>query len=73
VIPFDPKLGSGIGLLAAVIDDKVQLVCVVTDDLVAAKKAEAGKIVGAIAKMIGRRRRRAAASCNGQEEKIFKN
>jgi alanyl-tRNA synthetase len=47
------KLGSGIGLLAAVIDDKVQLVCVVTDDLVAAKKAEAGKIVGAIAKMMG--------------------
>jgi len=47
------KLGSGVGVLAAVIDDKVSLVCVVTDDLVAAKKVEAGKIVGAVAKIIG--------------------
>ncbi len=47
------KLGSGIGLLASVIDDKVQLVCVVTDDLVAGKKIEAGKIVSAIAKFVG--------------------
>ena len=47
------KLGSGVGLLACVLDDKVQLVCVVTDDLVAAKIIEAGKIVGAIAKMVG--------------------
>jgi alanyl-tRNA synthetase len=47
------KLGNGIGLLATVIDEKVQLVCVVTDDLVKAKKAEAGKIVGAIAKLLG--------------------
>ncbi len=47
------KLGSGVGLLAAVIEDKVQFVCVVTDDLVAAKKIEAGKVVGAIAKLVG--------------------
>ena len=47
------KLGSGVGLLACVIEDKVQLVCVVTDDLVAAKKIEAGKVVGAIAKLVG--------------------
>ena len=47
------KLGSGIGLLACVLEDKVQLVCVVTDDLVAAKILEAGKVVGAIAKMVG--------------------
>ncbi|MBF8247664.1 MAG: Alanine--tRNA ligase, partial [Bacteroidetes bacterium] len=47
------KLGSGVGLLAAVIDDKVSLVCVVTDDLVAGKKVEAGKIVGAVAKLVG--------------------
>jgi alanyl-tRNA synthetase len=47
------KLGSGIGLLATVIEDKVQLVCVVTDDLVKDKKAEAGKIVGAVAKLLG--------------------
>ncbi|HVN48286.1 MAG TPA: DHHA1 domain-containing protein [Bacteroidota bacterium] len=47
------KLGSGIGLLATVVEDKVQLVCVVTDDLVKSKKAEAGKIVGAVAKLLG--------------------
>ena len=47
------KLGSGVGLLASIIEDKVQLVCVVTDDLVAAKKIEAGKVVGAIAKLVG--------------------
>jgi len=47
------KLGSGVGLLAAVVEGKVQLVCVVTDDLVASKKAEAGKIVGAVAKILG--------------------
>ena len=47
------KLGSGVGLLASVIDDKVQLVCIVTDDLVAAKKIEAGKVVGTIAKLLG--------------------
>ena len=47
------KLGSGVGVLASVIEDKVQLVCVVTDDLVAAKKIEAGKVVGAVAKVVG--------------------
>jgi alanyl-tRNA synthetase len=47
------KLGNGVGLLACVMEDKVQLVCVVTDDLVAAKKIEAGKVVGAIAKFVG--------------------
>jgi alanyl-tRNA synthetase len=47
------KLGSGVGLIASVIDDKISLVCVVTDDLVAGKKVEAGKIVGAVAKLVG--------------------
>jgi alanyl-tRNA synthetase len=47
------KLGSGVGVLASVIEDKVQLVCVVTDDLVAAKKIEADKVVGAVAKIVG--------------------
>ncbi len=41
----------GIGLLATIINDKVQLVCVVTDDLM--KKYPAGKIVGEAAKLIG--------------------
>jgi alanine--tRNA ligase len=47
------KLGSGVGVLASIIEDKVQLVCVVTDDLVAAKKIEASKVVGAVAKIMG--------------------
>jgi alanyl-tRNA synthetase len=47
------KLGSGVGVLASVIEDKVQLVCVVTDDLIAAKKIEAGKVIGAVAKIVG--------------------
>jgi alanyl-tRNA synthetase len=47
------KLGSGIGVLASAIEDKVQLVCVVTDDLIAAKRIEAGKVIGAVAKMVG--------------------
>ena len=42
---------SGIGLLATIIDDKVQLVCVVTDDLT--KKYQAGKLVGEVAKQLG--------------------
>lgn len=47
------RLGSGVGLIASVIDDKVSLVCVVTDDLVASRKIEAGKVVGAVAKLVG--------------------
>ncbi len=47
------KLGSGIGVLGTVVDDKVQLVCVVTDDLVKSKRADAGKIVGAMARLLG--------------------
>ncbi|MFI5252831.1 MAG: alanine--tRNA ligase [Bacteroidota bacterium] len=47
------KIGSGIGVLAAVIDDKVSLVCVVTDDLIKEKKLQAGKIVGELAKRVG--------------------
>ncbi|MBC8125183.1 MAG: alanine--tRNA ligase [Candidatus Kapabacteria bacterium] len=42
---------SGIGLLGAVIDDKVQLVCVVTDDLT--KTYSAGKLIGVVAKELG--------------------
>lgn len=46
------KIGSGVGLLAAVIDGKVALVCVVSDDLIASKNLQAGKIVGAVAKSL---------------------
>ncbi|MEI7906195.1 MAG: alanine--tRNA ligase [Bacteroidota bacterium] len=46
------KIGSGVGLLASVIDDKVALVCVVSDDLIKTKNLQAGKIVGIIAKQL---------------------
>lgn len=42
---------NGIGLLAMVSNGKVQLVCVVTDDL--KKHLPAGKLVGAAAKLLG--------------------
>ena len=47
------KLGSGVGLLATVMNEKISLVCVVTDDLIKNKKLQAGKIVGDIAKLVG--------------------
>jgi alanyl-tRNA synthetase len=36
-----------------VIDEKVSLVCVVTDDLIQGKNLQAGKIVGEMAKLVG--------------------
>ena len=46
------ELGKqGIGLIASILNEKVQLVCVVTDDLM--KKYPAGKIAGEAAKQIG--------------------
>ncbi len=47
------KLGSGVGILASIIEDKVALVCVVTDDLIKTKNLQAGKIVGEMAKQVG--------------------
>jgi alanyl-tRNA synthetase len=47
------KLGTGVGLLGSVLDDKVSLVCVVTDDLVASRRIAAGRVVGAVAKIVG--------------------
>jgi len=47
------KIGSGVGVLGAVVGGKVALVCIVTDDLVRSRKLSAGKIVGEIAKLVG--------------------
>lgn len=47
------KIKSGVGVLFSVIDDKVSIVCVVSDDLIKEKKLSAGKIVGEIAKLVG--------------------
>jgi len=42
---------NGIGLLGTIIEDKAQIVCVVTDDL--NKRVPAGKVVGLAAKVLG--------------------
>lgn len=47
------KLRNGVGLLASTFENKVSLVCVVTDNLIKDKKLNAGKIVGEIAKIVG--------------------
>jgi alanyl-tRNA synthetase len=47
------KIKSGVGVLFSVIDEKVGIVCVVSDDLIKDKKLSAGKIVGEIAKLVG--------------------
>ena len=49
------KIGSGIGVLGAVIDGRPSLVCVVSDDLIAARHMQAGTIVGAVAARLGGR------------------
>lgn len=45
------KLGSGIGVLGSVINNKVSLVCVVTDDLIKNKALKAGEIVKRVAEI----------------------
>jgi alanyl-tRNA synthetase len=47
------KIKSGVGVLFSVIDEKVSIVCVVSDDLIKENKLSAGKIVGEIAKLVG--------------------
>jgi alanyl-tRNA synthetase len=47
------QLGRGVGVLGAVIEGKVSIIAVVTDDLVEEKKVQAGKIVGQVAKIVG--------------------
>ncbi len=47
------KLGSGVGVLSAVINDKASFVCVVTDDLIKGKKLRAGDIVKQVAAVAG--------------------
>jgi len=47
------KLGSGVGVLAAVMDEKINFVCVVTDDLIKQKNMKAGDIVKKVAEIVG--------------------
>jgi len=47
------KMGSGVGVLVAQIEDKVGIVAVVSDDLIKEKKLSSGKIVAELAKLVG--------------------
>ncbi len=47
------KTKIAVGVLVSEIDDKVAIVCAVTDDLVKEKKLNAGKIIGELAKFVG--------------------
>ncbi len=47
------KLGSGVGVLAAVMDGKLSFACVVTDDLIKNKNLKAGDLVKRVAQITG--------------------
>jgi alanyl-tRNA synthetase len=47
------KTKNSIGVLFAIIDNKVGIVCIITDDLIKERKLSAGKIVGELAKLVG--------------------
>ncbi|CUU04436.1 alanyl-tRNA synthetase [Candidatus Kryptobacter tengchongensis] len=47
------KIESGVGLLVNVLENRINFVCVVTDDLVKEKKLDAGEIVRRVAKITG--------------------
>jgi alanyl-tRNA synthetase len=46
-------LKSGIGVLGCMIDEKINFICVVTDDLIKNKKLNAGQIVKEVARITG--------------------
>lgn len=47
------KMKSGAGMLISAFEEKVGIVCVVSDDIIKDKKLSAGKIVGDAAKIVG--------------------
>jgi alanyl-tRNA synthetase len=47
------RLGSGVGVLATVVDGKVSFACVVTDDLIKGKNLKAGEIIKRVAEVAG--------------------
>jgi alanyl-tRNA synthetase len=47
------KLRNGIALLATVLDDKINLVCTISDNLISDKKLSAGNIIRDAAKQLG--------------------
>jgi alanyl-tRNA synthetase len=47
------KLKSTVGVLAAILDEKIAFVAVVTDDLIKSKNIKAGQVVKEISKIAG--------------------
>ena len=47
------KIRNGIGVIASVLNDKINLICSVSDNLIKENNLNAGKLVGAIAKRLG--------------------
>jgi alanyl-tRNA synthetase len=47
------KILNGVGLIASVIDGKINLVCTVSDNLIKEKKLNAGKLISVAAKELG--------------------
>lgn len=47
------KMKSGVGVLISAFNEKVGIVCVVSDDLIKERNLEAGEIVGSVAKIVG--------------------
>jgi alanyl-tRNA synthetase len=47
------RISEGVGVMVAQIEDKVGLVCIVTDGLIKDKNLSAGKIIGDLAKIVG--------------------
>ena len=47
------KLKTGVGVLGAIVNDKVNFLCVITDDLIKSKNLKAGEIVKRVAAVAG--------------------
>jgi len=47
------RLKSGVGLLGTILDDKINFLCVITDDLIKQKNLKAGEIVKEVAAIAG--------------------
>ena len=50
---FRNKLKNGVALIASIIDGKINLVCVVSDNLIKDKNLNAGKLISVVAKELG--------------------
>jgi alanyl-tRNA synthetase len=50
---FRNRLKNGVALIASIIDGKINLVCIVSDNLIKEKNLNAGKLISEVAKELG--------------------